>query len=201
MPLAVSIANVVGQKADDGRMVALVRQVRDKQSFCWLPHATQFGRVRRRIFSFAVGKVFGSELVHSVADFPRIPALERFFHPNRADGNAVGKVLSLFAGVESDAPVVAEKERFEVVDVGVVDAGIGAVPPSVGKFVVVVVRIHKDRQAHLFQITSAQSGVCLCFGFAERGQKHPGKNGDDGNDDKKFDEGKAKPASISMEER
>ena len=179
-------------------MVALVRQVRDKQSFCRLPHAAKFGRVCRRIFSFAVGKVFGSELVHPVADFPRIPALERFFHPNWADGNPVGEVLSLFTGVESDASVVAEKERLEVVNIGVVDVGIGAVSPSVGKFIVVVVRIHKDRQAHLFQIASAQSGVCLCFGFGQRGQKHSGKNGDDGDDNEKLDEGKSKSASIPM---
>ena len=125
--------------------------------------------------------------------------MERFFHPNWADGNAVGKVLSLFAGVESNAPVVAEKERLEVVDVGVVDLSIGTVPPSVGKFVVVVVRIHKDCQAHLFQIASAQSGVCLCFGFGKRRQKHSGKNGNDGDDNEKLDEGKAKLSSIPME--
>ena len=201
MPLAVPIANVVGQKADDGRMVALVRQVRDKQSFGRLPHTAQFGRVRRGVFSFAVGKVFGSELIHSIADFPRIPALERFLDPNWADGNAVGEVLSLFAGVESNAAVVAEEKRLEVVNVGVVNVGVGAVSPSVGKFVVVVVRIHKDRQAHLFQITSAQSGVCLCFGFGKRGQKHSGKNGNDGDDDEKLDERKAKPSSIPLEER
>ena len=166
-----------------------------------MPHTTQLGRVRRRIFSFAVGEVFGSELVHSVADFPRIPTLERFFHSDWADGNAVGKVLSLFAGVESDAAVVAEEKRLEVVDVGVVDIGIGAVSPSVGKFVVVVVRIHKDCQAHLFQIASAQSGIRFCFGFGKRGQKHSGKNSNDGDDDEKFDEGESNPASISLGER
>ena len=138
-------------------------------------------------------------MAHSVADFPRIPALERFFHPNRANGNAVGKVLSLFASVKSNASVVAEEKRLEVVDVGVVNVGVGAVPPSVGKFVVVVVRIHQDRQAHLFQIASAQSGVCLCFGFGQRGQKHSGKNGNDGDDDENLDECKANSASIPMD--
>lgn len=122
--------------------------------------------------------------------------MERFFHSDWADGNAVGKVLSLFAGVESNAAVVAEEKRLEVVNVGVVNVGVGAVSPSVGKFVVVVVRIHKNCQAHLFQIASAQGGGCLCFGFGKRRQKH---SGNDGDDDEKFDEGKTKSVSIPME--
>ena len=55
--------------------------------------------------------------------------------------------------------------------------------PLVGHFIPVIVRVHSESQAPLFHIGQATDRVRALLCLAQRRQKHPGKNGDDGNDD------------------
>lgn len=57
---------------------------------------------------------------------------------------------------------------------------------------VVVVGVDVDKLAALFEVVDAADAPRFLAGFAQCGQEHGGKNGDDGNDDQQFDQGKTR---------
>ena len=65
---------------------------------------------------------------------------------------------------------------------------------------VVVIRVKLHEQTDLSEVVQAGNALSLLFGLSQRRQQHPGKDGDDGDDDEKFDEGKtqAKAASTGL---
>src|SRR6185503_16726413 len=55
----------------------------------------------------------------------------------------------------------------------------------------IVVRPHAKAQRKLLEIADAGNALAAAFGLRERRQQQPRKNGNDGDDDEQFDEGKA----------
>ena len=74
---------------------------------------------------------------------------------------------------------------------GVSGSGNGEV---VGASFVVVASVKYPAEDELFVVADAADGFGFFFGLAEGRQQHAGQNGDDGNDDEKFDERKTGPA-------
>jgi hypothetical protein len=60
-----------------------------------------------------------------------------------------------------------------------------------GKAAVVIVSVKNEGEAHLLEVAQTFDGRGFFFGARERGQKHAGQNGDDRNDDEKFDQSKS----------
>lgn len=59
------------------------------------------------------------------------------------------------------------------------------------KGIVIIVRVQLHEQADLLQVVQAVGSLALGLGLGEGGEEHPGKNGDNRNDDKQFDQCKA----------
>src|SRR5204862_3556697 len=55
----------------------------------------------------------------------------------------------------------------------------------------VIVPIHLHSEGPVAHVGSASRGVRAGFGFGESGQKHRGKNGNDGDDNEQLDQGKS----------
>ena len=54
-----------------------------------------------------------------------------------------------------------------------------------------IIVVHKPTQQELTVVIHAEDGLRFGFGFRERGQEEPGKDGNDGDHDEQFDEGEA----------
>ncbi len=54
--------------------------------------------------------------------------------------------------------------------------------------IALVVEIHFEHQADLFEIGKADGKLASLFGSGERGQEQRGENGDDCDDDQQFDQ-------------
>jgi hypothetical protein len=57
-----------------------------------------------------------------------------------------------------------------------------------GKKIIIVVRVNQNRRADLFQIGNTFQRERFAFGCGQRRQKQRSQNGDDGDDDQKFDQ-------------
>src|SRR5205814_1263316 len=68
--------------------------------------------------------------------------------------------------------------------VGEKDAG----PKRPGQRVAVVLRIHLDAESDLFEVVGAMDDSGAAFGGGERGQKKTRENGNDRDDNEKFDQ-------------
>ena len=51
-----------------------------------------------------------------------------------------------------------------------------------------VIEIHLKREANLFEVGKANRLLTFLFSASERGQEQRGQNGDDGDDDKQFNQ-------------
>ena len=51
--------------------------------------------------------------------------------------------------------------------------------------------IHRERDAHLFEVVDARNLFCLGFGLAQSRQQHGRQNGYDGNDDQQLNQGES----------
>jgi hypothetical protein len=58
----------------------------------------------------------------------------------------------------------------------------------VGKMIFVVVEIHRKRKSDLFEVGKTDCPLAFLFRASERGQEQRGQNGDDGDDDKQFNQ-------------
>ena len=58
------------------------------------------------------------------------------------------------------------------------------------KGVLIIMIIHRKAEPPLFKVAQASDAASASFSFSERGEKERGKDGDDGNDDQQFDQGK-----------
>jgi hypothetical protein len=65
-----------------------------------------------------------------------------------------------------------------------------------GKLAAVIVREGMERHAELLKVAHAVDALGLEFGFAERGQQQRGENGDDGDDEKQFDQRESPALSV-----
>jgi len=65
---------------------------------------------------------------------------------------------------------------------------IGRPAAGVQKLVVIVIAIHAPGERELFVVGHALQSLGLEFAFIQRGQKECGQNGDDSNDNEKFDQ-------------
>ena len=71
-----------------------------------------------------------------------------------------------------------------------IEAGIDAVERALGEENVIgIVQILFEAEKNLLDVGCAGDGARLFTGFRQSGQEHGGQNGDDGDDDKQFDEG------------
>src|SRR5437879_5625494 len=64
------------------------------------------------------------------------------------------------------------------------------------KPVLVVIRVHKHRKAHLPEVIQAACLLALLFGARQRGKQHTGQNGNDGDHDQEFDRREAKNRTV-----
>src|SRR4030095_14715164 len=65
-----------------------------------------------------------------------------------------------------------------------------ASPSWMGHAVVIVGAVHVTGQEDLLDVIDINRVLGLVFCFGERGQEHPGEDGNNGNDDEQFDERK-----------
>jgi hypothetical protein len=101
-------------------------------------------------------------------------------------------VLFVEAGAIQNAPGAA------IPDEGVGGGGWQVPRPDgaarIGEFSVVIIRVHADGQAELADIAVALDLDGLGLRLGQCGQEHPGKDGDDRDDNEEFDQGECGPA-------
>ena len=67
----------------------------------------------------------------------------------------------------------------------------GVVPCRIvggGEYAFIVIRVHDECHRLAFEIVHAGNADGFRLGFAQRGQKHPGQNRNDGDDDEQFNQ-------------
>lgn len=79
MTLTVTIAEIVRGQIHNQGMVACKSEIKDENRLREVPHTPQFRGIRRGKLVSRIGKVFGGVLIHPIANFPRVSALQQFF--------------------------------------------------------------------------------------------------------------------------
>ena len=217
-----NVTPLVGVRIGDKEgVIDSVRMLVQRQvSHAWLRHVRRFEEltiVRTKpadaaAISFVSAVRETKESVHRNASEPLLPALRFLSRAEEVIGGAfvdadgavgVGSQNTvLYPSNVSDASSaqgVVGCPSHEIVDPvvkpsrsdGEFGSGNGEV---VGASFVVVAGVKYPAEYELFVVADAADGFGFFFGLAEGGQQHAGQDGDDGNDDEKFDERKTGPA-------
>ena len=67
--------------------------------------------------------------------------------------------------------------------------------------IVVVVKVNNESEADLFEIGKTDGLLAFLLGAGQRGQQQRRQNGDDRNDDQKFDQRKTTPEFVHAKDK